>query len=139
MGRSYQDIKCSISIKLTLSRSLIVCNCSEEEVVSKKLIVPYVFRRYQIGDFTLSLRLRCYDAVLTWKILELFQLYPFHRFSSTATSSATRDYGTVPEWTGRKEERNRNTPSSSRVFNSKGVQKADMYFYTFKQEILNFH
>ena len=39
----------------------------------------------------------CYDAVPFWPITEQLRIHSFHSFSSTATSTATSEYGAIPE------------------------------------------
>ena len=65
----------------------------------------------------------------SWPITEEVRIQSFHSFSSTAKSSATSDYGTIPERPSRneepnsgKKERGRNTPSSRPISSSSEVQ-----------------
>ena len=112
--------------------SLIHRNCNLDKVTSKVKICSVHIP--PLPSLNSSFRLLCYYAVPFWPTTEQFRVYSFHSFSSTSISSATNEYGTVPERSSRNEERTKNTFCSGSII----LQlKRSQFGCTFELEIMN--
>ena len=94
----------------------------QSEFKSECLFLTCSIATNMVKSLIITFQLLYYNAVPFWPTTEQFRIQSFHSFSSTATSSATSEYGTVPEWPSRNEdrrsgneERTRRTSSSSPV------------------------
>ena len=98
-------------------------NCSYRTWLQKWVIVPYVFRCHQCGDVTwFSFRSVLLCCAVSSQLWNSSAFTHSHSDSSAATSSATREYWTVPE------RPSRNEKQSSINVSKRCAVKPDVHF-----------